>query len=80
DSSGMLLASYSNGNSQVFGKTSLTSFGIVLGLAQAGGNNWRETIASGVQVIGAPQSGKHRNITGHAQEESNFALTIKLLN
>lgn len=80
DATGSLFATYTNGKSQVIGQVSLTNFGNVQGLAQAGGTNWRETYASGVPVSGAPQSGTLGYLTGQALEDSNVDLTMELVN
>ncbi|PYD84628.1 flagellar hook protein FlgE, partial [Pseudomonas syringae pv. pisi] len=80
DETGVMFATYTNGQSRVIGQVSLTNFGNVDGLAPAGGNTWRETYASGTPVTGAPESGTLGAIYGSALEESNVDLTSELVN
>jgi flagellar hook protein FlgE len=79
DSSGNMLATYTNGESRVVGQVALSTFANVQGLSPAGGTMWRETYASGIPVTGAPESATLGSLTGSALEESNVDLTSELV-
>jgi flagellar hook protein FlgE len=77
---GVITASYSNGQTQAAGQVALADFRNVQGLTPTGGGNWVETFASGQPVQGAPGSGKFGALTSGAIEESNVDLTAELVN
>lgn len=78
--SGIILASYSNGQSQATGKIALTDFRNAQGLAPSSNDTWIETIASGQPVNGAPGEGRFGALRSGALEESNIDLTSELVN
>ncbi len=77
---GVVTATYSNGQSLASGQLALADFRNVQGLSPIGGNNWVETFASGQPVHGAPGSSKFGALTAGALEESNVDLTAELVN
>jgi flagellar hook protein FlgE len=79
-SSGVITASYSNGQTQSAGQLALADFRNVQGLTPTGGGNWVETFASGQPVQGSPGVGKFGALTAGALEESNVDLTAELVN
>jgi flagellar hook protein FlgE len=80
DSSGVITANYSNGQSKPAGQVALANFRNAQGLQPAGNNNWSSTIASGTPVVGAPSSGSLGALQSGALESSNVDLTNELVN
>jgi flagellar hook protein FlgE len=80
DSSGYLTCTFTNGKTNVIGQVAMANFASVQGLSQAGGTNWRETNASGVPVVGTPNTGTLGALQASALEESNVDLTAELVN
>ena len=80
DADGYLFGTYSNGQSKVIGQVALATFANMQGLTPAGGTNWKESYASGVPVVGAPNAGVMGDITAGALEDSNVDLTSELVN
>ena len=77
---GVILASYSNGQSQATGMVALVDFRNVQGLAPSAGDAWTETIASGQPIQGTPGEGKFGALRAGALEDSNIDLTSELVN
>jgi flagellar hook protein FlgE len=77
---GIITATYSNGQSLAAGQLALADFRNVQGLAPIGGNNWSETYASGQPVHGSPGTSKFGALSAGALEESNVDLTSELVN
>lgn len=77
---GQLTATFSNGMTNVIGQVALANFANTQGLSPAGGTSWRETYASGVPVIGTPDSGTFGSLTASSLEDSNVDLTSELVN
>jgi flagellar hook protein FlgE len=77
---GILQASYSNGQSQSLGQITLANFRNAQGLAQTGAGQWSETAASGPPTRGAPGDGNLGAIQAGSLEESNVDLTSELVN
>lgn len=77
---GIVLGNYSNGQSFSLGQVALASFMNPNGLEAVGGNQWRETIASGAPLLGKPQSSNLGLIKSSMIEESNVDLTNELVN
>ena len=77
---GVITASYSNGQSQAAGQLALVDFRNVQGLSEIGGGNWVETTSSGQPILGAPGQGKFGAVRSGAVEESNVDLTAELVN
>jgi flagellar hook protein FlgE len=77
---GVILSRYSNGVSVPSFRIDLANFRNLQGLEPTNGGFWRETVASGQPVRGAPQSGGLGLIRQSALEESNVDLTQELVN
>lgn len=77
---GRLLGSYTNGQTWLLGQVTLTSFANPNGLQPLGGNLWGETVASGVPLSGAPNTGTLGTLQSNAVEDSNVDLTAELVN
>lgn len=77
---GIVLGQYSNGQSQALGQIVLANFGNPNGLSPLGNNAWAETSASGVALIGQPNSGSLGVLQSSAVENSNVDLTAELVN
>jgi flagellar hook protein FlgE len=78
--SGVIIAKYSNGQTQAAGQLSLADFRNVQGLSPLGGNAWSATFESGQAVRGEPGIGKFGALRSGALEESNVDLTAELVN
>ena len=77
---GIVLATYSSGQSTPIGQVELATFRNVQGLRPLGGNVWGATYDSGDPVLGTPGSGNLGIIQSGAVEESNVDLTSELVN
>lgn len=80
EESGVIMARYSNGQSQAAGQIALVNFRNAQGLAPVGGNGWVSTFASGNPIPGAPGEGNMGMLKSGAVEDSNVDLTAELVN
>jgi flagellar hook protein FlgE len=80
ESSGIVTARYSNGQSKAAGQVELATFRNMQGLQPIGGNGWQRTYASGDPVVGIPGAGSLGPVQAGALEESNVDLTGELVN
>jgi flagellar hook protein FlgE len=80
DSNGAVLVRYTNGVTEVGGQLGLARFTNSQGLQPVGGNEWKDTSASGSPLIDRPGSGRFGLLQGGALEESNVDLTGELVN
>lgn len=80
EDSGILTATYSNGQTQAAGQVALVNFRNAQGLAPTGSGYWVETAGSGQPVRGAPGEGTFGQLRSGALEESNVDLTAELVN
>jgi len=80
EKSGIVMATYSNGQSKPAGQIELATFRNPQGLAPLGGNVWARTYASGDPTVGTPGSGNLGTLQASALEESNVDLTGELVN
>ncbi len=80
DPSGVLSANYSNGQSQILGQITLTSFANNNGLQNIGNNYWVQTYASGQPLQGSPGSTNLGVLQSGAVEQSNVNLSQDLVN
>lgn len=79
DASGLVAASYSNGDTQFLGRVALVSFANEQGLQQIGSTKWQQTIDSGDAIAGEANSGIYGAIESSALENSNVNLTQELV-
>jgi len=77
---GVVMATYSSGQSTPIGQVELASFRNVQGLRALGGNVWGSTYDSGDPVTGTPGTGNLGILQSGAVEESNVDLTAELVN
>ncbi len=80
EENGVILARYSNGETQAAGQFAMVNFRNVQGLAPTGNGQWIETLASGQPIQGAPTEGKFGSLRAGALEDSNVDLTQELVN
>ena len=80
DKTGIVLATYSNGQSKPAGQIELATVRNPQGLAPLGGNAWARTFGSGDPIIGTPGQGNLGVLQSGALEESNVDLTAELVN
>lgn len=77
---GVIMARYSNGQTQATGQLALADFRNVQGLTPLGGNAWAATNESGLPVQGSPGTGKFGLLRSGALEDSTVDLTAELVN
>ena len=80
ESNGIVMARYSNGQSQPAGQIEIATFRNPQGLQPLGGNTWGRTFTSGDPVLGTPGVGNLGVLQAGALEESNVDLTAELVN
>ncbi len=80
EKTGIVMATYSNGQSKPAGQIELATFRNVQGLKPLGGNLWARTFESGDPVLGTPGQGNLGALQAGALEESNVDLTAELVN
>jgi len=80
ESNGIVMARYSNGQSQPAGQIEIANFRNPQGLQPLGGNAWGRTFTSGDPVLGTPATGNFGVLQSGALEESNVDLTAELVN
>ena len=80
EKTGIVTATYSNGQSKPAGQVELASFRNPQGLSPLGGNMWAQSYASGNPTVGTPSSGSLGALQAGALEESNTDLTSELVN
>ena len=77
---GQIIASYSNGESQLLGQVVLSNFTNPGGLESAGNNCWTETPESGQPVTGIADTGNLGSLRGNMLEASNVDLSKEMVN
>jgi len=80
DENGIVLARYSNGQSQAQGQVALADFSNAQGLKPNSETTWAETNSSGPPLTGSPGSASLGLIQSGALEESNVNLSEQLVN
>src|SRR6185437_9541595 len=75
DSSGIITATYSNGQKQVVGQVAVATVANDQGLTVTGNNNYMTTAASGQANIGVAGTGSRGTITDSALELSNVDIS-----
>ncbi len=76
---GVVMGSYSSGQTTAIARLELASFRNQQGLQPVGGNTWLASYASGDPVIGSPGAGNMGALQSRAVEESNVDLTNELV-
>ncbi|RUO79839.1 flagellar hook protein FlgE [Idiomarina tyrosinivorans] len=79
DKSGLVAATYSNGDVRYLGQVALVRFANEQGLTQIGGTQWRQSIDSGEPLAGQANTGTYGSIEASALENSNVNLTKELV-
>ena len=79
ENSGIVMATYSNGQSKPAGQLELATFRNPQGLNPQGGNLWARSFASGDPTVGTPATGNIGALQAGALEESNTDLTSELV-
>ncbi|MBA4141798.1 MAG: flagellar hook protein FlgE [Nitrosospira sp.] len=77
---GVIRGSYSSGKFLTLGQIALANFANPQGLEVHGNNTWKESSASGVALVSAPNSGGLGVLQAGAVEDSNVELTSELVN
>lgn len=80
EDNGIVMATYSNGQSKPAGQMELANFRNTQGLKPLGGNNWARSYESGDPILGTPSEGNMGVLQSGALEESNVDLTAELVN
>ena len=80
EANGIVMARFSNGQSQPAGQLEIANFRNLNGLQPIGNNAWARTYASGDPVVGVPGDGNLGVLQAGALEESNIDLTGELVN
>ena len=80
DDEGVVLARFTNGQSQSLGQVALANFSNPQGLKPVSDSNWVETNSSGAPWVGAPGTASLGLIQSSALEESNVDLAAQLVN
>ncbi|VAW73975.1 Flagellar hook protein FlgE [hydrothermal vent metagenome] len=76
---GIVTASFTNGQTRTLAQVALANFSNPQGLNQLGDTSWAETFGSGAPLISAPGSGSLGLIQSGAEEGSNVDLTEQLV-
>ena len=79
EKSGIVMATYSNGQAKPAGQLELATFRNPQGLSPLGGNLWARSFASGDPTVGTPGTGNIGALQAGALEESNTDLTGELV-
>jgi flagellar hook protein FlgE len=80
DASGVISASFSNGQTQIVGQIAVASVTNVEGLTIEGGNNYQTTASSGAATVGAPGAGGRGSIKDDTLEQSNVDISAEFAN
>jgi flagellar hook protein FlgE len=80
DSTGVVQARFTNGNSVNLGQIAMANFANPQGLQQLGNQSWAQTFASGSPVAGTAGQAGMGTIQSGALEESNVDITAQLVN
>jgi flagellar hook protein FlgE len=79
DSTGVVQARFTNGNSVNLGQVALANFANPQGLQQLGNQSWAQTFASGAPVTGTAGQAGLGTIQSGSLEESNVDITAQLV-
>ncbi len=80
DPSGVLTATFSNGQLETVGQVAVASVENTQGLTVIGNNNLQTSAASGQFIAGVAGTGSRGTITGSALEESNVDISTEFAN
>jgi flagellar hook protein FlgE len=80
DEQGVVLARFTNGQSQIQGQVALANFSNPQGLQPLGDTAWAETNSSGAALVGGPGTASLGLVQSGALEESNVDLAEQLVN
>jgi len=80
DSTGVVLARFTNGRSTSLGQVAVANFSNPQGMQQLGNTNWSETNASGQALFGQAGGSGYGLIQSGALEASNVDITAQLVN
>jgi flagellar hook protein FlgE len=76
---GLMKGNYSNGQTKTLGQVVLANFNNPQGLNSMGQNQWSESTASGLPIVGVPGSASLGALQSAALEDSNVDLTAELV-
>ncbi|OOG27131.1 flagellar hook protein FlgE [Thioalkalivibrio denitrificans] len=79
DSSGVVFARYTNGQSEALGKVALANFANPQGLQQLGDNAWGESFAAGDVILGQADTGNFGTIQAGGLETANVDIAEQLV-
>jgi flagellar hook protein FlgE len=77
DSSGVISASFSNGQKELVGQVAVAQVTNLQGLARVGGNDYQTTVSSGAASIGAAAAGGRGTIEDDTLEQSNVDISTE---
>ena len=80
DSTGVVQANFTNGQSTSLGQVALVNFANPQGLQKVDGTNWAETFGSGQPVLGQSGASGFGQLQSGAVEASNVDVTKQLVN
>jgi flagellar hook protein FlgE len=79
DSTGTIVARYSNNQTQVMGQVALANFSNPQGLKRTGDNAWIASSESGSEKVGKPTEGMLGQVIAGSLESSNVDMTQQLV-
>ena len=80
DSSGIISASFSNGQTDLVGQVAVATVTNQEGLSRVGGNNYQTTVSSGTASIGPAGAGGRGTIEDDTLEQSNVDISTEFSN
>jgi flagellar hook protein FlgE len=80
DATGLVTASYSNGDNKLLGKVALANFTTPTGLRQVGNSYWQQTGVSGSPQLGQAGDSGYGGLMSSTIEGSNVDITEELVN
>jgi flagellar hook protein FlgE len=80
DSSGVISAQFSNGQSKTIGQLAVATVANQQGLVATGGNNFTTTVASGQATLGVAGTGGRGTLDDNTLEQSNINISTEFSN